>query len=302
MLGWQFIKSRATDYVFLYSGGKLAHEGPGLSGALFAPFATVAVVPTDARDDVFAIEGVSADFQTITIQGLISHRINDPAAAIRRQDFSVNMNSMLHRGEPMKQVSERLKAIAQTAAREMLAQATLDGALTKSNDLSAAIMTAIRADDGVSAAGVSVDRVLVLSIRPAPEIRKALEADIREQLLREADSAVFERRRAAANDEHVLKMRNEENAVALARVALANAMVLEGEKLKLAEARTATLKAEAEASSESERLRLQPWVDLAPATIAAIGLKDWASVNSSLTSLTLSGDALERIAQSFEVK
>lgn len=296
MLGFQFIKSRATDYVFLYSSGRLAHKGSGLSGILFAPFATAAVVPTDARDDVFAVEGVTADFQTVTIQGLISHRVGDPVAAVKRQDFSVNLRNMHPRGEPMKQIAERLKAIAQTAARETLAKATLDDALTKSGDLSAAIMTAIRADDGVAAAGVAVERVLVLSIRPAPEIRKALEADIREQLLRKADAALFERRRAAANDEHDLKMRNEANAVELAQAEIANAKSLEGEKLSLAQARAATVKAEAAAAAEAERSRLSPWTELAPGVIAAIGLKDWASANTSLTSLTLSGDALEKIA------
>lgn len=302
MFGFQFIKSRATDFVFIYSSGRLAHKGAGLSGVLFAPFSTGAVVPIDARDDIFAVEGVSADFQTVTIQGLISHRISDPVAAVKRQDFSVNLANMHHRGEPMKQIAERLKAIAQTAARETLAKVTLDDALTKSNELSVAIIAAIRADEGVSTAGVAVERVLVLSIRPAPEIRKALEAGVREQLLRKADSAVFDRRRAAASDEHDLKMRNEDNAVQLAQAELAHAKSLETEKLSLAEARAQTVRAEAASAAAAERMRLEPWTELSPAVIAALGLKDWANVNSSLTSLTLSSDGLEKIADALDRK
>jgi hypothetical protein len=77
-------------------------------------------------------------------------------------------------------------------------------------------------------------------IRPKPEIRKALEAALREKLLRKADSAVFERRREAGEDEHNLKMRNEANALQFAQAELANAKSLEGERLSLAEARAAT--------------------------------------------------------------
>jgi len=296
MFGLMLIKSRATDYVFIYSGGKLTHQGAGLSGLLFAPFATAAVVPFDARDDIFAVESVSADFQTLTIQGLISHRISDPKAAVKRQDFSVALPSFRPHAEPMKQIAERLKAIVQTAARETLAKVTLDDALTKSGDLSAAIMSAIQSDAGVSAAGVAVDRVLVLSIKPAPEIRKALEADIREQLLRKADAAVFDRRRSAAADEHDLKLRNEESAAELARAEIKNANTLESERLTLAKARAETVKQEAASAAEAERQRLEPWTGLSPTIIAALGLKEWAGANASLTSLTISGDSLEKIA------
>lgn len=97
-------------------------------------------------------------------------------------------------------------------------------------------------------------------------------------------------------------MRNEENAVALAQVELSNAKSLETERLSLAEARAATMKADAAASAEAERLRLAPWTELSPAAIAALALKDWASVNSSLTSLTVSGDALEKIADALRPK
>lgn len=296
MLGLLSIKSRATDHVFLFSGGKLAHHGAGLSGLLFAPFATAAVVPIDARDDVFAVEGVTADFQTVTIQGLISHRISDPKAAVKRQDFSVALPSFRPHAEPMKQIAERLKAIAQAAARETLARATLDDALTKSAELSSTIMSAIQSDAGVTAAGVGVDRVLVLSIKPAPEIRKALEADIREQLLRKADAAVFERRRAAAADEHDLQLRNAENAAELARAEIADAKELEIEKLSLAQAQAETRRTEAESAAEAERLALAPWAALSPSHIASIALKNWAGANASLSSLSISGDSLEKIA------
>ena len=296
MFGYRYLKARATDHVFLYSGGRLRRQGLGFSGFVFMPFATAAAVPTDLRDDIFAVEAVSADYQVVTIQGLISHRIADPAAAVTRQDFSIDLRTARPNGEPMKQIAERLQAIAQTAARENLAKVTLDVALNRSDELARAIVESIRADAGVGAAGIAVERVLVLSIRPAPEIRKALEASLREQLLRRADAAVFERRRAAANDEHDLKMRSEANARALSESELANAQALEIERKKLAEQRAATVAAEAESDAAAQRIRLTPWTAIPQGTIAALALRDWANRDTSFASLTISSDAIERIA------
>jgi len=296
MFGYRYLKARATDHVFVYSGGRLRRQGLGLSGFVFAPFATAAAVPTDARDDVFAVEAISADYQVLTIQGLISHRIADPAAAVARQDFSIDLSTARPNAEPMKQIAERLQAIAQTAARESLSKVTLDAALNRSDELGRTIVDSVRADAGVAAAGIAVERVLVLSIRPAPEIRKALEASLREQLLRQADAAVFERRRAAANDEHDLQMRNEANARRLAESELANAQALEIERKKLAEQRAATVAAEAESEAAAQRLRLAPWTEVSNGTIAALALRDWASRDTSLSSLSIASDAIERIA------
>ncbi|MBL9098301.1 MAG: SPFH domain-containing protein [Alphaproteobacteria bacterium] len=296
MFGYRYLKSKPTDHVILYSGGRVRRQGMGLSGFVFAPFATAAAVPTDARDEIFAVEAMTADYQTITIQGLISFRIKDASVAAQRQDFSINLISGAHTGEPMKQIVERLRAIAQTACRDALVRSTLDAALNKSDELSQVIMRGIAEDKRLAGDGIGVDRVLVLALKPTPEIRKALEANLREQLLRQADAAMFERRRAATADEHDLKLRDEKNKRELAENALANEQALEAERRKVAEARAETQKAEAAADAEAQRLRLAPWSELKPEQIAALAFKDWANRETTLTSLSLGGDALERIA------
>ncbi|MEQ1866264.1 MAG: hypothetical protein ABL996_16625, partial [Micropepsaceae bacterium] len=143
---------------------------------------------------------------------------------------------------------------------------------------------------------IGVDRVLVLSLKPTPEIRKALEAKLREELLRQADAAMFERRRAATTDEHDLKLRDEKNKRELAETALANEQALEDERRKLADAKAETLKAEAGAEAEALRIRLKPWTEISAQHISAMAFKDWANRDTALTSLSLGGDALERLA------
>jgi regulator of protease activity HflC (stomatin/prohibitin superfamily) len=302
MFGFRYLKSRPTDYVIVYRGGRVQRQGLGLSGFVYAPFATAAAVPTDARDEIFAIEAMTADYQTITIQGLISFRVKDAAVAAARQDFSINLATGVHTAEPMKQIVERLRAIAQTACRDALIRSTLDAALNKSDELAQVIMRGIADDKRLSGDGVAVDRVLVLSLKPTPEIRKALEANLREQLLRQADAAMFERRRAATADEHDLKLRDEKNKRELAENALANEQALEAERRKVAEARAETQKAEAGADAEALRIRLKPWTEVNAQHIAAMAFKDWANRETHLASLSIGGDALERLANQIAAK
>lgn len=302
MFGFRYLRSKPTDFVVLYRGGRVVRQGLGLAGFVYMPFATGAAVPTDARDEIFAVEAMTVDYQTITIQGLISFRVKDASVAAARQDFSINLMTGAHTGEPMKQIVERLRAIAQTACRDALVRSTLDAALNKSDELSQVIMRGIADDKRLAADGIAVDRVLVLSLKPTPEIRKALEAKLREQLLRQADAAMFERRRAATTDEHDLKLRDEKNKRELAENALANEQALEGERRKVAEARTETAKAEASADAEALRIRLKPWTEVAPQQIAAMAFKDWANRETALASLSIGGDALERLANQFAAK
>ncbi len=302
MFGFRYLKSKPTDFVVLYRGGRVVRQGLGLAGFVYMPFATGAAVPTDARDEIFAVEAMTVDYQTITIQGLISFRIKDASIAAARQDFSINLMTGAHTGEPMKQIVERLRAIAQTACRDALVRSTLDAALNKSDELSQVIMRGIADDKRLAADGIAVDRVLVLSLKPTPEIRKALEANLREQLLRQADAAMFERRRAATTDEHDLKLRDEKNKRELAENALANEQALESERRKVAEVRAETSKAEASADAEALRIRLKPWSEIPPQQIAAMAFKDWANRETALASLSIGGDALERLANQFAAK
>jgi regulator of protease activity HflC (stomatin/prohibitin superfamily) len=302
MFGFRYLKSRPTDYVLLYSGGRVRRQGMGLAGFVYMPFTSAAAVPTDARDEIFAVEAMTADYQTITIQGLISFRIRDAAVAASRQDFSINLMTGAHTGEPMKQIVERLRAIAQTACRDALVRSTLDAALNKSDELAQVIMKGIADDKRLAADGIGCDRVLVLALKPTPEIRKALEANLREQLLRQADAAMFERRRAATADEHDLKLTDEKNKRELAERELANEQALEAERRKVADARAETAKAEAGADAEALRIRLKPWTEISAQHISAMALKDWANRETSLSSLSLGGDVLERLADQFAAR
>ena len=50
MFGYRYLKSRPTDYVMLYRGGKVRRQGLALSGFVYAPFTTAAVDRVVALD------------------------------------------------------------------------------------------------------------------------------------------------------------------------------------------------------------------------------------------------------------
>lgn len=71
----------------------------------------------------------------------------------------------------------------------------------------------------IVALGLEILGFSILAIKPTPETARALEAETREQLLKEADDAIFRRRNAAVENERAIKENelNTENAVELKR-------------------------------------------------------------------------------------
>jgi hypothetical protein len=57
----------------------------------------------------------------------------------------------------------------------------------------------------IAALGVEVLGLSILAIKPTPETSRALEAEAREQLLKEADEAIFRRRNSAVEQERAIK-------------------------------------------------------------------------------------------------
>ncbi len=57
----------------------------------------------------------------------------------------------------------------------------------------------------IQALGIEVLGVSILAIKPNPETSQALEAETREQILKESDEAIFLRRNAAVEQERIIK-------------------------------------------------------------------------------------------------
>ena len=87
MFGIRFIKAQPTTHLMQFRGGKLVREGAGLSFFYYAPAATVVAVPVASHDRPFMLELVTADFQSVTVQGQVTYRIGDPRRTAALMDF-----------------------------------------------------------------------------------------------------------------------------------------------------------------------------------------------------------------------
>ncbi len=108
--------------------------------------------------------------------------------------------------------------------------------------------------------GVEPLSFVVLSVKPTPEMARALEAEAREGLQREADRAIYERRNTAVEQERRIKESE-----------LATEVALEERRKSLIELRTANEKAEADARAYALEATLKPAQGVDWKTLLAFG-------------------------------
>ena len=247
-----YLKAAPTTFVLHYSGGRLRREGPGLAFAYLLPTSTIVTVPLASADLPFAFAEVTADFQQVTVQGRLTYRVARPKQLAGLLDYSIHPNGAYRSDDPEK-LGERLVQAAQTLAREQLEGATLREALGAADRLGIHVLAGLRAAGLVASLGVEILDLAVTSIRPTPEMARALEAEAREALQRESDLAIYTRRNAAVEQERLIKENelNTENAVVekqrqIRETRMAADVALEQQRAELIERRSANERKDAD--------------------------------------------------------
>jgi len=204
MFGIQYLKAPPTTYVLHYKGGRVKREGPGLSFYYFGPTSTVVSVPLASSDVPFVFNEITRDFLDVTIQGQLTYRVFDPKQLSRLLDFTIGPDGKYRSEDPTK-LEERLVNATQVIAGTIIGKLSLREALGSAETLVNEVMTGLRKVESVSMLGVEPLALSILAIRPTPEMARALEAESREQLQREADGSIYARRNAAVEQERTIK-------------------------------------------------------------------------------------------------
>ena len=199
-----YCKANPTDYILHFSRGKLLREGAGLSFFYFGPSSSIVSVPLESANIPFAFNEPTADFQMLTVQGQMTYRITDPKKAAGMLDFTVDARGHYVTDQYQK-LPERLVYGLQTLVRAEIQGLPLREALVHGDALTAQVLGQLKASPEVIQIGVEILNLAVLSLKPTPEMAKALEAEAREALNRNADEAVYTRRNAAIEQERRLK-------------------------------------------------------------------------------------------------
>jgi len=203
-----FIKVPPTTYVLHYKNGKIKREGAGLSFFYWAPTSTIIAVPLASADVPFVFQETTSDFQSVTIQGQLTYRVADPRRLASLLDFTLNKTKSSYYQDPSgdrSKLPERLVHALQTVTRALTQRLTVKDMLVSSDVLVLEALSNLKASEAVVTLGLEILSLSILSVKPTPETSRALEAEAREALQRRADEAIYARRKAAVEQERLIK-------------------------------------------------------------------------------------------------
>lgn len=204
MFGFRYVKSSPSQYLLQYRNGRIVREGTGLSFWYFAPRSTLVGIPLNAVEAPFMFEEVTRDFQQVTLQGQVGYRIADPARLAGQQNYSL-LPSGQYASEDPERLPLRVLNAVKARFRTLLLDYDLRDVLQGTERLSASAHRSIAAMGGLTALGIEIGDLSLLAVKPNPETARALEAPMREEILKQADDALYGRRNAAIEQERSVK-------------------------------------------------------------------------------------------------
>lgn len=205
MFGINYIKAQPNTFFMQYKKGKVVREGSGISFFYFAPASSLVAVPMASVDIPFVFNEVTADFQDLCVQGDVTYRISEPKKLAGLLNFTLSPKTNQYESEDPEKLSKKVVNQIQVLMRSQIQMLSLKQALKASENLVDTIRKRLDQSEIICQLGLEILSLSVLSVRPNPETSKALEADIRERLLLEADEAIYNRRNAAVEQERAIK-------------------------------------------------------------------------------------------------
>jgi regulator of protease activity HflC (stomatin/prohibitin superfamily) len=205
VLGIEYFKAEPTEYARIRVGKKIKKEGAGISG-YYLPFrTTIEMVSIATGDQPFVFTEFSTDNQEVNIQGGFIYKALDPRRVMEEYNFSIDPQSKTFLADGFQKLPEHILQLIKGKTRNIVQGASLQDILVMGDSLAEILMELLAPDDLQASMGVELRNIYITSIRPTPEIAKALEAQYREQLLQKADEAIYTRRAQAVENERVIQ-------------------------------------------------------------------------------------------------
>ena len=246
-----YVKFSPNQYVLRFTKGRLTAEGKGLSFFYLDRMTSAAAVPVSNTDADLIFEETTADFQKLTVQGQLTYRITDYKKAASAVDFTVNLKTKDYSGNPIAKLSKRIINISEVAVRGLIGGMELTEALSAGEGLAADVLERLCGDAEIAELGAQVIGFSVMKIAANPETARALEAATREEILKQSDDALYERRNASIDQERRVK----ENE-------LSTEISVQEKKKKIRETEIQTRMMVQAREAEMERIRLDNEIEL----------------------------------------
>jgi regulator of protease activity HflC (stomatin/prohibitin superfamily) len=205
MFGIRFIKIQPSTYLLQYRRGKIVREGVGLAFFYYGPSTSLVAIPVSSTDVPFIFEEPTADYQTVTLQGQVNYRVVDAKKLAGLMNFTLAPNGRDYASDDWEKLPQRVINLVHVLARGELERLPLRDAIRAAVGIVQKVRTQLAASGEIAALGLEVLGFSLLAIKPTPETARALEAQTREQLLQEADEAIYARRNSAVEQERAIK-------------------------------------------------------------------------------------------------
>jgi regulator of protease activity HflC (stomatin/prohibitin superfamily) len=298
MFGLSYFKGQPTDYIQRHSSGVVRHEGMGLAFYYWRYNTQIVAVPTTSRDADFLFNEITSNFQEVTLQGQLTYRIREPKKAAELLNLRINPENYTYVSDDLNMLAQKIINIVRIEARSEVEKRTLADVLRDSRAIAKEVEQRVREAAVLNPLGVELLSVFFLSARPTPEVAKALEAEYRESLMRQADEAIYARRGAAVDEERKIKEKQLESdkALELQRQTLID---LQGANaLKEAENCGLALEKEAHYRAKSTEVELAVLRSLDPRVLLAIALRELGKNASKVGNLTITTEMLSNLLNS----
>lgn len=298
------LRADAVDYVLHYRRSRVINSGAGLS-LWFNPMSdSLAEVPIDDHELAIVIHGRSADFQSVTVNGVLTYRAANPMQLAQRVDFTIDQNRGDWQHQPLEKVGLMLSQLAQEYALNYVTatpvRALLAGGVAPMRD---AIEAGLRGTTTLTEMGLELVTVRIGSVAPSADLEKAIEAPMRESIKQEADEAAYSRRALAVEKERAIAENEMQNKIELAKRE-EQLVELQGVNAqRLAESAAQASKIEGDAAAERiqtvdgaraqlERQQVEFLQGVAPATLLAMAAREFAGKIERIEHLNVTPDLL----------
>ncbi len=310
MLSIKYYKADASTFVILSSTGRIVKSGRGLSFFYNTVTSSIAAIPTNAQEAPFVFNLQTKDFQDVRIQGQLTFRVIDAVKISETLNFTLNNKADGYISEDPLRLNDRIIRVAQGLIQNRIQQQSLREVLGAGSDILTFLKNQLPTLDSITSIGLEVLEISLTTIKPNPETARALEAEAREAILKEADDAIYLRRISAVEQERSIKdaelqtdlsvqqkqqqietdklentrvlMRSQAETereriatnMEIKMEALKAEIAQETERQELVEARTYNQKIETSASAEATKKQAEAINILSPATLEALSLGD----------------------------
>ncbi len=205
MINFKYFKADSSTFVIQSVNGKVRKQGKGLSFWYNSDKTSIAALPLNAQEAPFIFNLQTADFQSLRIQGQISFQVKQPEKTADVLNFNLSKDGKSYASEDPIKLNDRVVRAARTVIQAKIQTTSLRDALLISQSLVVLVSQQLAVQAVIESLGIEILDVSISAIAPLPETLKALEAQARESILKEADDAIYARRKFSVEQERTIK-------------------------------------------------------------------------------------------------